>query len=48
MSEWTLQKQVESLQTGMNLPRYGPKTRSSEHGGDEPSSYITGRNFFTS
>jgi len=47
MLKWTLQKQVESLQTGMNLPRYGPMTRSSEHG-DEPSSYITGRNFFTS
>jgi len=40
-----LHKQVESLQTGMNLPRSDPMTRSSGHG-DEPSNYITGSNFF--
>ena len=47
MLKWMLQKQAVSLQTGMNLPRYGPLTTFSEHG-DEPSSYIIGRNFFTS
>jgi len=37
MLKWMSQKQVESLQTGMNLPRFDPMTWSSEHG-DEPSS----------